>query len=150
MPINDTSGLDDAGITIRPRQPDPLIAHNVAPGRLQFVNQQNTNLISSCNQMNYMSANNDTIGGTGITIRPRVGDYHGQSVQASGLANHGIARRRLCLQTRLDIGTMSCSPSGSVKPDESEVSHLFVNVLLVGMYFLFSLLLLCGLVYIYS
>jgi hypothetical protein len=157
MPSNDASGLDNTGITIRPRQPDPLIVHNVAPGRLQFVNQQNTNLISSYNQVNYMPGDNGTNGDTGITLRqPRDGDYHRQSVQASGLVNHGIARRRLCLQTRLDIGTMFCPPNGSVKPDEIEVGHLFVIITLFGIYIslllllflllelVFTLMVLCG------
>jgi hypothetical protein len=134
MPSNDTSGLNDTGITIRPRQPNPLIARSISSGRLQSENQQNTNL-NSYNQINCMSGNTNTIGDTGITIRQRRDrDNHRQSVQASDLANHGIARRRLCLQARLDIGTMSCPPIGSVKPDEIEVGHHFIIIMLFGIY----------------
>lgn len=123
MTSNNTSALEATGITTRPRQPEPLFTHNVASRRFQFGNQQNTNFVSSSYQINQISANDDTIEGTGIITRTRDGPYQGQSVQASGISNHGIAPRRLCLQTRLDIGTMSCSPRGSVKQDETEVSH---------------------------
>jgi hypothetical protein len=118
MPSNEATG-----ITIRPRQPELLFTHNVAPRRFQSGNQQNTNLVSSSYQINHISGNDDTIEGTGIITRARDGDYHRQSVQASGLSNHGIAQRRLCLQTRFDIGTMSCPPRESVKQDETELSE---------------------------
>lgn len=121
MTSNNTSGLEGTGINIRPRQPEPLFTHNVAPRRFQFGNQQNTNFVSSSYQINQISANDDTIEGTGIITRTRDGPYQRQSVQACGISNHGIAQRRLCLQTSLNIGTMSCAPRGSVKQDETEL-----------------------------
>ncbi|KAJ1693290.1 hypothetical protein LUZ63_009988 [Rhynchospora breviuscula] len=124
MPSNDTSGLESTGITIRPRQPELLFTHNVAPRGPQFESQQNANFISSFNQINHMPPNDDTFGDTGIISRARDGDCHQQTVQSSGRPfNHGIARRRLCLQTRLDIGTMSCPPSGSVKQERTELDE---------------------------
>ncbi|XP_078173375.1 uncharacterized protein LOC144567184 isoform X2 [Carex rostrata] len=123
MTSNNTSALEATGITIMPRQPEPLFTHNVAPRRFEVGNQQNTNFLSSSYQINQISANDDTIEGTGIITRTRDGPYQRQSVQTSGISNHGNAQRRLCLQTRLDIGTMSCSPRGSVKQDETELSE---------------------------
>ncbi|KAJ4803702.1 NAC domain-containing protein 14 [Rhynchospora pubera] len=124
MPSNDTSGLEGTGITTRPHQLELLFTHNVAPRGPQFESQQNANFISSFNQINHIPPNDDSIGDTGIIRRARDGDCHQQTVQASVRPfSHGIARRRLCLQTRLDIGTMSCPPSGSVKQERTELDE---------------------------
>ncbi|KAJ3690545.1 hypothetical protein LUZ61_019709 [Rhynchospora tenuis] len=124
MPSNDYSGLEGTGITIRHRQPELLFTQSVAPGGPQSERQQFTNLVSSCNQTTDVSPSDDTFGGTGITRRARDGDGLQQTVQANVRPfNHGIARRRLCLQTRLDIGTMSCPPSGSVKQEGTELDE---------------------------